>query len=209
MAQEIEGGDKRIGIAVLEKAGFLTPKTFFLSTTPKFFPNLDSEAVIFRPSLAGEFEAHAVETTSGTVESLVVHRPEWYQYAHKVATMVETYPTIVQPLVAQSAGAIAHYWPNQEVIRVAIADSTSHVSSGANVQLTGRIFLGEGEFTTNVASIGVQPARVLAAIHELASAFAALPRLQAWELEMCLNEEGTLLLLQAQPSSAPYREILN
>lgn len=208
MALAADTGDKLRGLELLATAGLRIPATRFLKATPLEFPAFgSSDTVIFRPSIAYSYTAEAVQASSGLVDSLIVRSSEWEFRLDEIREMVETWPTIVQPLIPQVAGAIGHYWMDEAVIRLAIANNTAQIAQGEDAAVTGRIFLEEGAFTTEVEIILPAHLGLVDAVRGQASALTQLPRLAGWELEMCLGEEGDLYFLQAQPSSAAFEDV--
>jgi len=201
-----DSSDKLRGLELLRTAGLPTPTTVFLRTPPREFPELGCDSVIFRPSLAQSFTAEAVQAASGLVDSLIVRRSEWWVHIQTVQEMVRTWPTIVQPLVHQVSGAIAHYWPREAVLRLAVAETTTRVAQGEDAALTGRLFIAEGQFTTESQEIADEQFQLIDAVSSFAGNLAGLPPMRSWEIEMCLSPHDGLFFLQAQPSTAMYKE---
>lgn len=204
LARATDTGDKLHGIEILKLAGFPTPPTMPLDSTPERFPEFGVDSVIFRPSLTESFDAEAVQATSGLVDSLIVHRFDWPGRRSAVRRMVETWPTIVQPFIAQSAGAIAHYWSAESTLRIAMAESTARIAEGHDADVSGRLFLMDDRFTTGERELAPQYRQLVEAVRSLTSLFPRLPSITCWELEMCLDSSGGITFLQAQPSTARF-----
>ncbi len=206
LARATDIGDKLHGIETLKLAGFPTPPTISLGSAPEGFPEFGVDSVIFRPSLTESFDAEAVQATSGLVDSLVVHRLDWPARQPAVRRIVETWPTIVQPLISQSAGAIAHYWSAESTVRIAMAESTARIAEGNDADVAGRLFLMDDRFTTGKRDIAPQYVQLVEAVRGVASLFPRLPINTCWELEMCLDPSGGITFLQAQPSTALFMD---
>ena len=179
----------------------------FLKTIPLEFPEFGSDAVIFRPGLAYMYTAEAVQASSGSIDSVVVRRSEWPDRVEEIRRMASTWPTIAQPLIPQAAGAIGHYWPRESVVRLAVAESTSHVAEGRDAAVTGRLFLTDNAFTTESQDIAPAHLQLVDAVRGFIVELMSLPDLPGWEIEMCLSARGGLYFLQAQPSSAAFEDI--
>ncbi|AOY74405.1 hypothetical protein ARZXY2_4906 (plasmid) [Arthrobacter sp. ZXY-2] len=196
-----EIGDKLIGLQILNGAGIRTPATYRLTTIPEEFPALGTDRVIFRPNLPTPFDADAVESASGAVDSMIVSQNEWPAHRSAIVKLVKTHDLLMQPYIEHEAGAIAHYWPQHSMMRLAIAQDVSSIANGEDAACEGILDFDNIVFITDTSALDTKSVALVAELLRLAPKLKLLPQLEAWEFELCIDLSGCVCFLQAQPSS--------
>ncbi len=200
------GGDKLTGLQLLQVAGIPVPATQVLTSAPAEFPEVSSDVVIFRPNLPTTFDANAVEAHSGEIDSIVVRRGDWLEARAPIAELIAFHEVLLQPYIEHDAGAIAHFWPTAALMRFAIAPHVSSLASGEDAAVDGYLDILNARFVTNTPVITSSVAALIAGVMRIAPRLRSLPVQQGWEFELCLDRFGTVIFLQAQPSSTACPE---
>lgn len=195
------GGDKLTGLQLLQLAGIPIPATQVLTSAPAEFPEVSSDIIILRPNLPTAFDANAVEAHSGEIDSIIVERGHWLEARAPVGELIASHEVLLQPYVDHDAGAIAHFWPSAALMRFAIAPHVSSLASGEDASVDGYLDIRNVRFVTNTPNIPSSVAALIAGVMRIAPRLKSLPFQQGWEFELCLDRSGTVIFLQAQPSS--------